>query len=112
MDRVKNDIPPSSSNSTIRKSILSRNERIVRCAVVGPRNTIQWRADGEIPSTQNIVSTIRRMDNRVSYARGIWATTIPRMVAVIWRLRWDNLHTFDRIRSWGLPVLDSCVLCD
>lgn len=66
---------------------------------------------GGVRGTIQLLKYQSRDDGDV-YAKEIWATSVPKMAVAMWRLRWDWLHTFDRIRDWGMPAPKRCALCD
>lgn len=45
-------------------------------------------------------------------ADGIRTSWCSKMSIALWRLRWNRLPSFSRMRRWGMSTLDRCLLCN
>lgn len=97
-------------DSTNKKSVLAAKTKIRQCAILGANWNLQW-SGGEKETFKNIYQIVKRRSEKDVYVRGIWASSILKMSLSLWRLRWDHLHMFLRIRQWGRVTPNYCILC-
>ena len=62
-------------------------------------------------SLKNIMITLQPPGAADPLAEGVWTCRTSKMAITLWRLRWNRLHTFNRLRQWGQEVPDVCTLC-
>lgn len=46
-----------------------------------------------------------------NFAKGGWASNVPKMDIAFWKILWNKIHTFARIRRWGRQDPEKCFLC-
>lgn len=61
---------------------------------------------------KNATATLRPEFPKDELARGIWANKIGKVTLNMWRIRWRNLPTKDRLISRGMAITGECNLCD
>lgn len=50
--------------------------------------------------------------NKDDLAKGIWANKIGKVAFNLWRVRWRNLPTKDKLIGRGMTISRECILCD
>lgn len=67
---------------------------------------------GQIPSFRYIFEYLRHRAEKDAFAKGVWASAIPKVSFMLWRLRWEKLPIFDRLMRHGEQLHDiKCLLC-
>lgn len=77
------------------------NNRIKKCVELGLLNQIQWKGHGNETPVRNIYQTLRNKGDQDPYADAIWASIVSKMAVALWKLTWDRMATFDRIKLQG-----------
>lgn len=100
------------SDSSTWKANLRQKEHISKCATLGANGTKTWVGKGTGSSTKNVVSTLRPDNSKDELAKGVWANKIGKVALNLWRIRWGNLPTKDRLIRRGMVICGKCELCD
>lgn len=61
---------------------------------------------------KNAAETLRPDYPKDELAKGIWAIKIEKVALNLWRIRWHNLPTKDRLINRGMAITGECELCD
>lgn len=93
------------------RSILSVKNKIAACIDLGRNQRMKWKGVGLGPSARNIFVFLRHTGEKDSFARGLWASMVPKMRLTLWKLRWHRLHSFRAVCQWGGQAPDHCFLC-
>lgn len=60
---------------------------------------------------KNAITTLRPDQPKDELAAGIWVIKIGKIVLNLWRIRWGNLPTKDRLLKRGMTIDENCNLC-
>lgn len=79
----------------------------------------QWKTLDFQPKLKNIYNFYRLAAPTEPFAGRLWSCEVSKMVICVWRLLWNRLictkkwgnQVPDRMRSWGIPTPEKCVLC-
>ncbi|KAG7561138.1 Reverse transcriptase zinc-binding domain [Arabidopsis thaliana x Arabidopsis arenosa] len=76
-----------------------------------------WKPDHHAPSnifsTEKTWTALNPNGVPVTWHKSVWFKDhIPKHAFICWVVAWNRLHTRDRLRSWGLNISPSCVLCN
>lgn len=110
-ERPLSQIAKRQGDSANWKATLLQKENILKCAVLGPNYAKTWIGKGTSISTKNIKATLSPSFPLDELARGIWANKIGKVALNLWRVRWRNLPTKDRLIGRGMIISPECELC-
>lgn len=99
-------------DSPIWTNILPNNESLADYLVCKENYVTEWIVPDLQPTMSNLYSYFRLTAPADPFTCGIWSDQASNMSLCKWRLRWNNLHCFKRLREWRMQVPDKCLLCD
>lgn len=105
------EIEQRPNDSPVWLAILRLRSTIAACADCAADYSIRWSTPDFRPSRANLYSFYRSGSPADPIAIGIWAGQPSKFSIVLWRLRWNKPHCFNRLRTWGESVPDQCLLC-
>lgn len=109
--RPLSQIAKKQGDSANWKAAFLQKESILKCAELGPNYTKAWTGKGNGISSKNIKATLNPAPPTYELARGIWASKIGKVSLNLWRVRWRNLPTKDRLIRRGMNLSPECELC-
>lgn len=110
--RALSEIQSVQNQSTVWSDILRQRDettKVMKCNV--NYSAIQY-GKGIGLSLSNINEALQILAEIDQLEDGIWYGKSSKMAILLWRLRWNMLPTFSRIREWGETCPDKCVLCE
>lgn len=99
-----NLIQTTYSQSPMWASILRAVELTEKCVICRPGYRFEWKGKGSTQTKKNIYETIAHPSYVNPLVEGIWVNKSSKMSVTLWRLRWNCLHTFERLKLWRTQV--------
>lgn len=90
---------------------MQQKEHIAKYVALGPQYAKQWIGLGSRNSIKNARATLAPGAVTDDWAKGIWANKVGKVVLNLWRVRWRNLPTKDRLINRGMTITGQCELC-
>lgn len=105
-------IEPKQGDSSVWRSALRQREQIAKYAQLGAHNYKRWTRKGTKNSIGNTTETLRPDLPRTSWLGASGRTRSEKVAFNLWRVRWRNLPTKDRLINRGMSITGECNLCD
>ena len=94
------------------KAFVSERNLVDKCLDCRANSTIMWRSGSPINKLGGIVESIRDRKHKDMLAEGIWSKMPTKFSILLWRVKWDHLNTFRKLRNWRVQVPPACLLCN
>lgn len=109
--RAFNQITQKHGDSSNWKATLRQGEHIAKCADLGMNYSKTWTGRGGGSSIKNARRSLRPELPTDELAKGIWTNKIGKVAINLWRVRWKNLPTKDRLTQRGMSISGECEFC-
>lgn len=108
----------NSSPSVIWSSFKCAEHQIRKCFVLGSNYIWEWIGVGASPTPVNILfsmSSIQAVLAPDYLSQGILYKKSAKMFVLfsqLWKIYWNYLRNFSKLRNWGIPCPNACLLCN
>lgn len=99
-------------DSVVWHQALEKAELTNQCIDSNANGVITWKGVGSEQSLTNIINTMCTKGLVDTMATGIWVTTISKTSLLLWRVRWGEILTHDKLLKRGAQIdAPQCLLC-